>query len=190
MIALRESFPPLTPEEYLDWEERQEQKYEYLNGEIYAMTGGTVNHSEVALIFGSLFRTHLRGSGCRILGSDAKVSIAESTNFLYPDVSVTCDERDRTATKYISHPCLIVEILSPSTANYDRGEKFRQYKKSVALQEYVLVSAEQMEIDIYRRAESNRWYILNYTAGDTIELTSIGLNCPIEQFYADIIFLE
>ena len=114
MLAAREHFPRFTPEEYFAWEERQEVKHEYIGGEVYAMTGGTINHSEIAMSFGSLLKTHLRGGGCRVLTSDARVNIQESNDYVYPDVSVTCDDFDRTTTQYISHPCLIVEVLSPT----------------------------------------------------------------------------
>jgi Uma2 family endonuclease len=124
MVAAREQFPKLTPAEYLDWEEQQELRHEYLNGEVYAMTGGTMNHSQIAGNFTTLLNIHLRGSGCRVLNSDAKVQIAASNDYIYPDVSVTCDDRDKTATKFISHPCLIVEVLSPSTANTVRLNQY------------------------------------------------------------------
>jgi Uma2 family endonuclease len=188
VIAIQKSFPRITPEEYLNWEERQDLRHEYIDGEVYAMSGGSANHGEIAANFIVLLKNHLRGRGCRVFTADVKVSIANSTNYFYPDVSVTCDERDRSAEKYISHPCLIVEVLSPTTANYDRGEKFRQYKQSDSLQEYILVSAERVEIDMYRRGERDRWEIVNYRTGDIVDLTSIGLSWPIEQLYEGIIF--
>jgi Uma2 family endonuclease len=140
MIALREEEARFTPAEYLAWEEQQEIRYEYVDGEVYAMTGGTINHSQIAANLITILKNHLRGSGCRVLTSDAKVQTLAANSYSYPDVSVTCDERDRNASKYISHPCLIIEILSPSTEAYDRGNKFRRYRRSTSLQEYVLVS--------------------------------------------------
>ena len=188
MVAIQKRFPRFTPEQYLTWEEQQELKYEYIDGEVYAMTGGTVNHGQVATSLIRLLGNHLVGKGCRILSSDVKVSIARSIDYVYPDISVTCDERDRTAEKYISHPCLVIEILSPSTAGYDRGEKFRMYRRSDALQEYVLVSTDKIEVDIYLRGDLGQWTIINYSAGDTVELTSIEMSWPIEELYAGIIF--
>jgi Putative restriction endonuclease len=82
-----------------------------VNGEVYAMTGGSVNHGEIAMNIGIMLGNHLEDSGCRVLTSDVKVNIQESNDYVYPDVSVTCDERDRRATKFIAHPCLIVEVL-------------------------------------------------------------------------------
>lgn len=188
MVAEREHFPKLTPAEYLEWEEQQELRYEYIDGEIYAMTGGTLNHSEIGGNFYYLLKTHLGGSGCRVLNSDAKVQIAESNDYVYPDVSVTCDERDRSATKFISHPCTIVEVLSPSTKAYDRWEKFNLYRRSDALQDYVLVDTDRIEIALYSKNDRGKWEITRYIAGDIVELKSINLSFPIEQVFEGIVF--
>ena len=128
MIAARESFPRFTPEEYFEWEELQEIRHEYFDGEVYAMTGGTLNHSEIAVNFGSLLKAHLRGGRCRLLNGDARVNIYNSNKYVYPDLSVTCNEQDRHKTKFISHPCLVAEVLSPDTEAYDRGDKFALYR--------------------------------------------------------------
>lgn len=188
MVATREHFPKLTPTEYLDWEEQQGLRHEYLNGEVYAMTGGTLNHSRIGRNFLTMLTLHLQGKGCEAFNSDAKVQIAASNDYVYPDVSVTCDDRDKTATKFISHPCLIVEVLSPSTAAYDRRDKFNLYRRSDSLQDYVLVDTQKIEIDIYSKNERGRWEILSYVAGDAIELRSIDLTFSIEQVFENIIF--
>ncbi len=188
MIAARESLPTFTPEEYFEWEERQEIRHEYFDGEVYAMTGGTLNHSEVSGNFNSLLKTHLRGGKCRVLNGDARVNVYNSNKYVYPDLSVTCNERDRNNTKFVSNPCLIVEVLSPSTEAYDRGDKFALYRLSPSLQDYVLVSADKVAIDIYRRDERGKWDIINYRSGDLVELVSIDLTFSIEQVYEDIIF--
>jgi len=188
MIVIREQSPRLTPEEYFAWEERQQCRHEYLNGEIYAMTGGTLNHSSIALNLGTLLKNHLRGSGCQTLNSDARVNILRSNDYVYPDISVTCDERDRTTTQFITYPCLIIEVLSPSTAAYDRGKKFTRYRRNPSLRDYVLVDVNTMEIDLYRQDEGNKWEILNYQAGDLVEFQSVNLTFAIEQVYEDIVF--
>lgn len=187
MIAVREHFPRFTPEEYFAWEEQQLERHEYIDGEVYAMTGGTINHSDIAGNFLALLKAHLRGSGCKTLNSDARVSILASSHYVYPDVSVTCDERDKTTTKYITYPCLIVEVLSPSTEAYDRGNKFKLYRRNPCLQEYVLVDAETMAIEIFRKTDSKSWQIMDYEPGDIVELASIKLTFPIEQVYEDIV---
>ncbi|WP_309741433.1 Uma2 family endonuclease [Chamaesiphon sp. OTE_20_metabat_361] len=188
MVAVREHFPRFTPAEYLEWEEQQEFRHEYINGEVYAMTGGTVNHSEIAMNFGTILRNQLEDSGCRVLTSDARVSIQNSSDYVYPDLSVTCDPGDRGATKFISHPCIIIEVLSPSTEAYDRGNKFNLYRRAASLQEYILVSTTEIAIDIYRKNERGRWEINNYRAGEPLELASISLTFPIERVFKGIVF--
>ena len=190
MIAVKDKFPKLTPEEYFVWEEKQLLRHEYLNGEVYAMSGRTQNHGRIASNIIFIVKGHLRGGGCQVGNSDCRVNILETKDYVYPDVSVTCEDSDRTATQAIQYPCLIVEVLSPSTANYDRGDKFRLYRRNPRLQDYVLVDAEKIAIDLYRKNDRGNWEIFNYQSGDNIELRSIDLSFPIESVYEDIVFEE
>lgn len=188
MIASKNHPLKFTPEEYFQWEEAQTLRHEYLGGEVYAMSGGTINHSKIAGNFTFILKAHLRGGGCQVLTSDARVRIVGSNDYVYPDVSVTCDERDRATNQYITYPCVVIEVLSASTANYDRGDKFRLYRRNSRLQEYLLVDAEKVAIDMYRHNGADNWEIVNYQVGDTITLPSIGLSCAIESVYEDIVF--
>ncbi len=190
MVTAREHLPRFTPEEYFVWEEQQLERHEYIDGEVYAMSGGTINHGDIALNFGALLKSHMRGRGCKTLNSDCRVSIVGSTKYVYPDLSVTCDERDKSTAQYITYPCLIVEVLSPGTEAYDRGNKFKMYRRNPSLQEYVLVSADTIEIELFRKIDTSDWRIINYQAGDTVELKSINLICQIEHVYEDIVFSE
>ena len=190
MIVVKDKFPNLTPEEYFIWEEQQLLRHEYLSGRVYAMSGGTQNHGRIASNIIFILKGHLRGGGCQVGNSDCRVNIFETKDYVYPDVSVTCDERDRTAIQAIQYPCLIIEVLSASTANYDRGDKFRMYRRNPSLQDYVLVDAEKIAIDLYRKNDRGNWEIFNYQSGDNIDLQSIGLIFPIESVYEDIIFEE
>ena len=190
MIALKEHFPKFTPEEYFAWEEQQLERHEYIDGEVYAMSGGTVTHSQIASNFNRLLGNHIRGSGCKTLNSDCRVKVLGMDKYVYPDTSVTCDDRDKTTTQYIAYPCLIIEVLSPTTEAYDRGNKFKMYRRNPSLQEYVLVSADTIEIELFRKTETDDWRIINYQAGDTVDLKSINLTCQIEQIYEDIVFTE
>ena len=190
MVAAKDNSSRFTPEEYFIWEEQQLERHEYIDGEVYAMSGGTINHGAIALNFGALLKAHMRGRGCRTLNSDCRVSIVGSTKYVYPDLSISCDERDRTTTQYITYPCLIIEVLSPGTEAYDRGNKFKVYRRNPSLQEYVLVSADLVEIELFRKNNGDNWQIINYQSGDIVELKSINLSIPIEQIYEDIIFEE
>jgi Uma2 family endonuclease len=152
------------------------------------MSGGTQNHSRIALKFGALLDNHLSDGGCRVFNSDCKVNILETNDFTYPDVSVSCDERDKSTDRYITYPCLIVEVLSDSTEAYDRGKKFFRYRQNPKLQDYVLVSSTEIAIDLYRKNNEERWEIVNYRSGDIVQLQSIDFTFPIEQIYRGITF--
>ena len=118
----------LTPDEYLQLEETNTTKHEYIDGEIYAMAGATDTHVTIALNIASILRSHVRGSGCRVYISDMKVRIESKNRFFYPDVMVTCEKKDRENATYKQFPCLIIEVLSDSTEAFDRGDKFADYQ--------------------------------------------------------------
>ena len=161
MIAAKDN-AHLTPEEYFTWEEQQLEKHELIDGQVYAMSGGSKNHSLLAAKFITLFTSHLEGSGCDTATSDLRVNIVGTNNYTYPDVSVTCDDRDKTTTQYITYPCLIVEVLSKTTEAYDRGGKFRMYQNNPVLKDYLLVSSTAIEIDLYHKNDAGQWMIINY----------------------------
>jgi Uma2 family endonuclease len=191
MIAVKNNDWYFTPDEYFDWEEKQLDKHELIDGQVYAMSGGTQNHSTIAVNFLLSIRPHLGGNGkCRVFNSDLKVNILKTSNYTYPDISVTCEDRDRESVKYITYPCLIVEVLSSTSEAYDRGKKFEKYRRNPSLVDYVLVSSEEIAIDIYHKNNAGDWMILSYREGDQVELKSIGLMVPIEQFYEEIVFDE
>jgi Uma2 family endonuclease len=175
-----------TPEEYLEWEERQEFKHEYVNGEVYAMTGGTIPHNDIAVNLTTFLRNCLRGKGCKVSMVDAKVSASELGPFFYPDIAVTCDERDRRALKFLQYPCLIAEVLSPSTEGYDRGDKFKHYRRIATLKEYLLISAEQVSVECFRLSDRGIWELYPYSEGEEIHLTTIDLRFPISLLYEDV----
>ncbi len=195
MIAYPQ-FQNLTPQEYLEWEEQQSIKYEYIEGKVFAMTGGTLSHNSIALNLASALKNHLRGKGGKVFMADAKVGISSNGPFHYPDVMVTCDQRDLTARQVVYHPGLIVEVLSPSTEAFDRGQKFRHYRRIETLKEYILVDAERMSVECYRLNQYNRWELTSYspeemTTDETeldIELTSVNFCCAISLLYEDVIF--
>ena len=188
MIAARDESRYFTPEEYFSWEEKQLEKHELIDGRVYTMSGGTKNHSDIAGNFLAIVKPHLRGSGCKTYNSDCRVNIFNTSNYLYPDMSVTCDPRDNSSGQYITYPCLIVEVLSDSTEAYDRGKKFEKYRRNPNLVDYVLVSSAEIAIDIYHKNDAGEWVIISYREGERVELKSIGLSVAIEQFYEEIVF--
>jgi len=186
MVTAQDNSPQLTPEEYVAWEEKQLEKHEYIDGQVYAMGGGNVNHGRIAIRLTAMFDAHLEGSSCITGNSDIKVNIAGTKNYTYPDASVTCDERDKNTPNSFTYPCLIVEVLSDSTEAYDRGSKFRMYRNNPALIDYLLVSSTHIEMDLYHKNNAGEWLIINYQEGDIIELKSINLRFMIEQVYRNL----
>lgn len=175
----------MTVEAYLEWEPGQELRYEYVNGEVVAMTGGTLPHNDIAINLLTMLRPHVRRQGCRINIADAKVSITPSL-YRYPDLVVSCDPQDRSALNAIRYPRLIVEVLSAGTEALDRGDKFQEYRSLPSLQEYVLISSTRMNVEIYRRGEGRLWLYTAYQAGDMIPLNSIGFEVDMALLYEDI----
>ena len=186
----------MTAEDYIKWEEKQPIKYEYINGKVLAMTGGSLPHNSIGLNLASALKTHLRGKGCKVFMADAKVGVSSHGPFHYPDIMVTCDSRDQTARQVIYHPCLIVEVLSPSTEGFDRGKKFRHYRKIETLTEYVLIDSERMNVECYRLNEHNKWELTSYFPEELgineteleINLTSVNFCTPISSLYEDVVF--
>ncbi|WP_107669154.1 Uma2 family endonuclease [Cyanothece sp. BG0011] len=189
MVVAKENFY-MTPEEYLEWEEKQPLKYEYMEGEVYAMTGGTIPHNTIALNLACTLKNHLKAKGGRVLVCGAKVQISETGPYHYPDVVVSCDERDKKAIKFLQHPCLIIEVLSPSTEGFDRGKKFRNYRQIETLKEYVLVSADQKLIECFRINDKGVWELYIFDEKEELKLDSIDFTCPVELIYEDVILTD
>ena len=178
----------MTVEEYLRLDERDENvRYEYVDGQIRMLAGGTPNHAQISANFISLLYFPLEGKGCRIFTSDVYARLSE-TRYVHPDVVVSCDERDRRQKKVIQYPRIIVEVLSPGTESYDRRQKFTYYQSYASLQEYVLVDAEQQWIELFRRESNNLWSYHTFGPDSEVELTSVGAHFPIASVYRDVDF--
>ena len=173
--------------EYLAWESTQEMRHEYIDGEVVAMAGGTRNHNRVSFNFSKILDDALGDRQCEVYIADVKVQVEPSRKYFYPDVVVTCDDRDRDP-QLVSFPCLIIEVLSPSTEAYDRGFKFSQYRKFASLQEYVLVQAEQPIIEIFQRSQDDKWLFSEYGLGDRLILNSLNLEIFVDDLYKQVQF--
>jgi Uma2 family endonuclease len=170
---------------YLAWEETQEERHEYIAGEVFAMVGVRQSHNLATLNLATLLRRELKGSPCRVFVEAVKTRIEAADCFFYPDVVVTCDPRDRLTPDYVSHPLLVAEVLSESTAAFDRGRKFAAYRKLESLQDYVLVDLAAQRIEVFRRDVENRWVLYDYGPEDQVELASLGLHLPVEALLED-----
>jgi Uma2 family endonuclease len=175
-----------TPEEYLELEHISLIKHEYLQGQMVAMAGASKAHVIMTGNLSALLVNHLRGTGCIAYVTDMKVRLPLNL-FYYPDLAVTCDERDRVSSQdFILHPKLIIEVLSDSTEAFDRGEKFSDYKSVPELEEYVLIHQKQVLIERFLRKSDSLWLPHIYRLGDDIELNSIGFSGPISDIYEGI----
>jgi Uma2 family endonuclease len=187
MVATPE--PYLTPAEYLEREERSSLKHEYVNGRIYAMSGASLAHNTIAGNLFAALRPHLRGCGCRVFISDVKVSIESRNCFYYPDLVITCDERDREASKYLCFPRLVVEVLSDSTEAFDRGDKFEDYQQLKSLQEYVLISSKRPLVQCYRRTPERPWLFETFAGKQSdFHFESIRFSMSLADLYEEVIF--
>ena len=138
-------------DDYLEWEQRQPERHEYVRGEVFAMAGTTDRHNEISGNCYTLLRQHLRGTPCRVYIADVKVRVDAADCGFYPDVQVTCAESDRADRLVKRSPVLVVEVLSASTATFDVGDKFAAYQQLDSLQEYVLVDQNRMSVKCFRR---------------------------------------
>ncbi|TVP57994.1 MAG: Uma2 family endonuclease [Nodularia sp. (in: Bacteria)] len=188
MIAIPQQPPKMTVQEYLTWEPQQDIRYEYVNGKIFAMTGGTIPHNDIALNLYTALRPHLRAKGCRVNVSDVKVQVTPNSPYYYPDLIVSCDPQDLKAHKFIQYPRIIAEVLSPGTSARDRGEKLSDYLKMPTLQEYLMIDSEKISVERYSRGEGRMWLYYPYIPRDVITLSSIEFEFPIELLYENVVF--
>jgi Uma2 family endonuclease len=179
-------FDTLTPEEYLSAEAQSSAKHEYIDGSVYAMAGASDAHVTIALNVATALKNHLRGSNCRTFISDMKLRIEDLNRFYYPDVLVTCDERDRNQPQYKCYPSVIVEVLSPSTEAFDRGDKFLDYQQIETLQDYLLISTSHYRVDCFRRNEAGLWVMQSYSPGQRLTIPSLTFETPLEAIYEDV----
>ncbi len=172
-------------DDYLAWEQQQTQRHEFVRGEVFAMAGGTDLHNETTGNLYVMLRQHLRGSPCRVYMADVKVRVETADCGFYPDVLVTCAEGDRTDRCIKRAPLLVIEVLSPTTAVFDLGEKFAAYRQLDSLREYVLVDPERVRVQIYRR-QNDQWIVDSAGPGERLRLDSIEWECPVEAVYEDL----
>lgn len=177
----------MTVEEYFQLEENDpDTRYEYIDGHVYAMAGGTANHDTIKSNMQRVLWNLLRGSSCRVYSSDMKVFISE-TRYFHPDVIVTCDPRDRGTIQAIQSPRLVVEVLSPSTELTDRTWKLKNYRAHPTIEAYILVDSKSLKIEIYHK-ELNKWIYDAFENDEEIMLNSLGVHFALKDAYLDVEF--
>lgn len=180
----------ITPEEYLQIEREAEFKSEYVDGTMYAMAGGSPPHSLISGNAHNQISNQLRDTPCLVFNSDLKVRVPDSRKFFYPDVSVVCasPEYDERESGVLINPLVIIEVLSPSTAAYDRGKKFQWYQQIESLREYILIAHDEPVIEQFVRQPSGSWL---YTKVEGIEqsvaLATVNCNLKLKDIYAKVL---
>lgn len=176
----------LSYDDYLALERGSDVKHEYLDGFAHAMAGGTIEHARLTSRFDRLLGGALDGRPCSTFSADAKIRIEASNRTTYADVTVVCGKLERSSIdpEAIANPVVIVEVLSPSTEAYDRGEKFRHYRRLPSLREYVLVSQDQPLVEVWRR-EGDAWRPIDHGPGDAVRLDSIDVAVPVDALYSN-----
>ena len=174
-------------EAFLAWDATQTVKHEFVRGEVFAMAGGEDNNNTVSLNLALALRQHLRGTPCRVFGSDVKLRVEAADCFFYPDVMVTCSGADQAQRLIKREPTLVVEVLSPSTAGYDRGDKFADYRRLPTLAEYLLVDVNARRCDLFRKRDGDGLWVLYPTGPDEVlHLASVDLVVGADALWADV----
>jgi Uma2 family endonuclease len=175
------SVSPISVEDYLALEATSEIKHEYVNGYVYAMSGGTIDHDLIANNVRAVIDAHLGNGPCLVLGPDVRLRVSP-TIYYYPDAIVTCTPLSGTDVEVIA-PRLIVEVLSDSTEANDRGDKFANYQTLATFEEYLLVNSRRRAVERFRRTDRELWLYQRYDADATVTLETLELSCPVALFY-------
>ena len=176
----------LSLETFLAWETAQAERYFFYRGEVFAMVGVRQAHATVTLNAGAAFKSALRGTPCRAFVADVKLRVDAADALFYPDVMVTCDARDKATPNYLAHPKLVVEVLSDSTAAFDRGAKFAAYRLIDTLEEYALIDVDARRVEVFRRNAAGRWELYDFAAGTAVEFASIGVTLDAATLYENV----
>jgi Uma2 family endonuclease len=179
----------ISQSDYLQTERLAVDKHEYFRGEVFAMNGASITHN---VIFSNTFNeigNQLKGKSCRPFGSDLRIHIPKNTLYTYPDISIICGEIKTTDDKFdtVTNPSVIIEILSASTRNYDKGEKFTLYREIDSLQEYILIDSERIMVEKFIRNADNSWQLTEYKSIEqSFKITTVAIEMTLETVYQDV----
>ncbi len=184
--------PYYTIDEYIELEKNSEERYEYFAGEVFAMAGSSSNHHRVSGNAYEYLQRKLRGSGCEAFHSDMRISVPAAFPYRYPDASVVCGEPIfdgfQGQTRLVN-PVLIIEVLSPSTENYDQGKKFTEYQSIESFREYLLVAQDRPYVIQYIKQSRKRWLRIEHEGLDgEVQLESLGITLTLAELYERVKF--
>ena len=175
-----------TIEEYLELEKESDLKHEYYRGEIFAMSGSKMTHNDIAVNLIYKLKDALKGKPCKPHNSDQRIHIPQNTLFTYPDISIVCGDRKTLSDDNwnLLNPTVIIEVLSPSTKNYDQGQKFRLYRAIQTFKEYILVDSETIFVAVFRVNERGHWELEEYTnTRDKLFIKTIDVYIELTEIY-------
>ena len=184
-----QEYGPISAEEYLRLEARSPVRNEYVNGEVFAMTGGTLRHNVITGNLAVELRTHLRNTPCRVFVNEVKVRVAMANAYYYPNLLVHCVRDGETMdldSDTVEDPVLIIEVLAQSTEAIDRREKLLAYRTLASLAEYALISQDQARVEIHRRRGDIGWEKIEYSGAETVEFTSLKLAIGMRDIYEGV----
>ena len=185
-MALPQPAARFEREDFFAWEAEQPMKHDYVAGEVFAQGGARQDHVVVALNIATSLRQKLRGTPCRAYISDMQLEVMQADAVFYPDVMVSCHPEDLAAERVLHHPRVIVEVLSDSTAAYDRGGKFAAYRMLESLQEYVLIDPERRSLEIFRRLPSNDWLLATGDSARALVLAALDMEIGFDEVFEDV----
>lgn len=175
-----------TIDEYLEIENAESEKHEYYQGELFAMSGAKMTHVKIVMNLSTVLKNKLKGKPCQPYGSDLRIHIPSNTLFTYPDISIICGEPETRNNDEMNalNPTVIIEVLSPSTKSYDRGEKFRLYRDIPSLKEYVLIDSESIAVENWFVNTNGNWELHEIKdVHHALHLQSIEVTVPLEEVY-------
>ena len=184
-MSLPKPHARMSVEEYLESEKNGTVRHEYLDGEVYAMSGASKRHNLISINLITQLRERLRGGPCQVFIVDVKVFIEALNFFYYPDIVVACDPEDDD-DYFVKRPVLVVEVESPSTAAIDRREKLMAYRKVESLREYLRLSQDSISAEIHRRDDQGNWWSEEVGANQELRLESVGLNLALAALYEGV----
>jgi Uma2 family endonuclease len=176
----------LSAEEFLAWDSTQTQRHEFIAGEIFAMSGASEAHVTTALNLAMTLRQHLAGTPCRTFITDMNLQVEAADAYCYPDVMVTCSAADAGSPSVKREPVLLAEVLSPSTAAYDRGDKFAAYRRIATLREYLLVDPDSRRVELYRLGADGLWVLHPAEPNTDVQLDSVHLLLTPAALWAEV----
>jgi Uma2 family endonuclease len=178
----------LTPEQYLEMDRKSDVRLEYYFGEVFDMACGTEQHSALKMRLAATLITQLDGKGCSEFDSDLRICVDPANHYAYADAFILCGPPQRVGERrdIIANPSVIFEVLSPSTEAYDRGDKFRMYRAIASLQEYVLISQKEKQVECFCRQPDGRWLLTVYQGGQVLQLETVDCAIDIDALYKGV----